>query len=515
MPDNSSNNKRIAKNSIFLSIRMVLVLVISLFSTRVLLSELGVSDYGVYNVVCGFVTMFAFLNNSMSNGIQRFFNYEYGKNGVDGAKQVFNTGLLIQVILAIAIVVIIEPVGVWYVQNKMVIPSDRLEAANWIFQFAVISFVCTILQAPFTASVIAHEKMNFYAAISIFDAVAKLAIVLTLRHLHGDILIWYGFLWMLVSVVNCIIYIIYSRFSFLEIRFKHYPNNTLLKSMLGFSGWNMFGSFSGVMKEQGINLILNFFFGPVVNAARGVAAQVNAALEGFVANITTPARPQIVQSYAKGDLPRTMSLTYAISKLSSFFFIFISLPVIFEIEFVLNLWLGENVPEHTCAFVIIILINTLVATLNSSVSTVVHASGVMREFQLVNSIIGVASVPVAFVLLHFGLSPESAIITTLISKIIAQYFSIIILNKIVPFPMRKYLRMVLLPIAIVLLLSVPIPLLLHICIKPSVLRFLVVGFTTCAAVLLSSYYLGLNTSERKMVLGLLSSFTSKLLKNKR
>lgn len=513
MSDNQLNNKRIAKNSVFLSIRMVLVLVISFYSTRVLLSQLGVSDYGVYNVVCGFVTMFAFLNSSMSNGIQRFYNFEYGKNGPEGAKRVFNTGLLIQILLAISVLAIVEPIGIWYVQNKMVIPADRIMAANWIFQFAVVSFVCSILQAPFSASVIAHEKMDFYAAISIFDAIAKLVIVLFLDYLEGDALIWYGFLWMLITVLNWIVYVVYTRCCFTEIRLKYYSHNELMKSMLSFSGWNMFGSFSGVMKEQGISLVLNLYFGPIVNAARGVASQVNAGLEGFVYNITTPARPQIVQSYAKGDLRRTMSLTYSISKLSSFFFILISLPVIIEANFVLGIWLGDNVPEHTNAFVIIILINTLVATLNSSISTVVHASGVMRNFQLTNSILGVATVPIAFVLLHFGCSPESAILTTLVSKVIAQYFSIVILNKIVSFPLKDYMSKVIMPIIWVLLISVPIPFFLHSILEYGFIRFLSVGATACTAVIASSYYTGLNSGEREILRNMLSVLVSKMGKH--
>ncbi len=300
MSQTKDPNKRIAINSIYMSIRMVFVLCITLYTTRVVLDALGIVDYGIYNVVCGFASMFTFLNTSLSNGIQRFFNFEYGKKGIDGAQKVYNAGLLIQIILAIIIIISCETIGVWYLYNKMVIPPDRIIAAMWVFQFSILSFVFVILKAPYSASVMAHEKMGFYSVLSIIEVVFKLAIVLLIPYLPGDSLIIYGVLFALISFIDFFSFYLYSKINFEEIKINKSFDKCIIKSMLGFSGWNIFGSFSNMMKEQGINLVLNFFCGPIVNAARGVANQVNGGIQGFVTNILIPVRPQIIQSYASG-----------------------------------------------------------------------------------------------------------------------------------------------------------------------------------------------------------------------
>ena len=426
MPDNSSANKRIAKNSVFLTIRMVIVLLISLYTTRVVLKVLGVEDYGVYNVVCGFVSMFAFLNTSMSNGIQRFFNFELGRNGIEGANKVYCTALHIQLILAVIIVVLTESFGLWYLHNKMVVPEGRMVAAEWIFQFSILSFLFVIMQAPYTAAVMAHEKMDFYAVVSVLDVVFKLVIVLILPLFVWDKLILYGILYSLINVVNFSMYYIYSKKRFPEIRYRRQHDRSLFNSMLGFSGWNLFGSFNGVMKEQGINLVINFFFGPIVNAARGVANQVNGGLQSFVTNITMPVRPQVVQSYAQGNLSRTMHLTYSISKLSCCFLLMMAIPISFEIDYVLHLWLGENVPEHAGMFTIIILLTSLVNNLNSATSGVVHATGIMKDYQLWGSLISIASVPIAYVLLKLYPIPELALLAVMICSTLGHFVCLLL-----------------------------------------------------------------------------------------
>lgn len=499
MADNSANNKRIAKNSIFLSIRMVFVLLISLYSTRVLLTALGVDDYGVYNVVCGFVSMFAFLNTSMSNGIQRFFNYEFGKNGNEGAQKVYNTGLIIQVILALGIVATIEPFGIWYIQNKMVIPADRLLAAHWIFQFAMVSFVFNIIQAPYTAAVMAHERMDFYAALSVFDAIIKLAIVIILPYLNGDSLILYGLLWMLISVINWFLYFVYSKKNFVEIKLGYYSNNSLFKSMLVFSGWNMFGTFSGVVREQGLNLIMNMFFGPVVNAARGVAAQINAGLQGFVQNITTPVRPQIVQSYAQKNLGRTMNLTYSISKLSCYFLTMMAIPICVEIDYILGLWLGDNIPEHTSAFAIIVIMCSYQGNLNFAVSTVVHATGKMRNYQFWTSFVKLLSIPMGYILLKQGMMPEFALLTVFVFDWAGHIVALFILRTLIDFSILNYTKKVLVPIVAVIVSSLLVVISVHGIIDNATIRFFVVGFIGVATTSALSYLIGLNKGEKALV----------------
>lgn len=499
MSDNFAANKRIAKNSIVLSIQMVFVLLLTLYTTRVILNILGVDDYGVYNAVCGFVAMFSFLNTSMSNGIQRFFNFELGKNGEDGACKVFNTSIFIQGIFAILIVLLTETIGLWFLYEKMVIPAPRMEAAFWIFQFSIISFLFIIFQAPFRAVVMAHEKMTFYAIISILDAVLKLLIVFALSYLGGDKLIVYGLLFTFINVLDLLLYFIYCKRFFFEIKFRAQFDKKLFHSMLGFSGWNIFGSFANMMREQGINIILNLFFGPIVNAARGVAAQVNGGLQAFVYNLTAAIRPQVVQSYAQGNTERTMRLTFSISKLSCFCLYLLSLPVLLDIDFILKIWLNNNVPEHTSSFVYIIVLTSFLNNLNAAVSGVVHASGKMKVYQLTGCACIMVAIPIAYVALEMGVTPEWALIICSLGTLVAQIVALWVLKSIVDYSIIDYLKKVIWPLLLVVLLSLWISLGVHRELQEGYLRFVITGLTSVVIVSVLIYFLGLDKDERYLV----------------
>lgn len=496
MPDNSENNKRIAKNSIVLTIQMVFVLALTLYTTRVVLNVLGVEDYGVYNVVCGFVSMFTFLNISMSNGIQRFFNFELGKNGLEGATKIFNHALIIQIILMIVIVMFAETLGLWYLNNKMVIPSDRIMAAHWIFQFSVLGFIFIILQAPFTAAVLAHEKMSYYASINLLDAILKIVIVLILPYLSGDRLVIYGLLYALINLLNFVLYFIYTKLNFKEIRIAKSFTKETLKSMLSFSGWNIFGAFSNMMKEQGINLVINLFFGPVVNAARGVAFQVNGGLQSFVTNLTVAMRPQMIQSYAQGNVERTMSLAFTISKLSCLVLFFISLPIILEIDFILDIWLNGAVPDHTATFVYIVIATSFVNNLNSAVSGVVHASGKMKLYQVTGGLCILLSIPAAYLALSMGLAPEWALIMSFVCMSLAQIVALIVLKTIVEYSILRYVKEVIIPFLLVIITSFWLPYICRISIDEGFIRFLVVTLVSFVSTGFITYFIGLNKTER-------------------
>lgn len=510
MPNNSSSNIRLAKNTIFLSVRMVIVLALSLYTTRVLLQVLGVEDYGVYNVVCGFVSMFTFLNTSMSNGIQRFFNYEYGKNDEIGANRVYCTAVQIQFLLAIIVIVLTESIGLWYLHSKMVIPDNRLVAADWIFQFSIVSFLFVIMQAPYTAAVLAHERMGFFSIVSTLDAVLKLVIVLILPHLNIDQLIMYGLLMAGINLVNFSLYYCYCNHLFPEIRLHRIFDRQRFRSMLSFSGWNLFGSFSGIMKEQGINLVMNFYFGPIVNAARGVAAQINSGMQGFVVNITMPVRPQVVQSYARGDLSRSMNLTYSISKISCCFLLMMAIPVSLEIDYILLLWLGNSIPEHTGTFAIIILFTSLVNNLNGATSGIVHATGIMKDYQLWGSLISMSSVPISYLLLRFYHIPELALICVLVCSALGHIVCLFVVRRLVGMPLRSYFRKVIWPIIIVFVTSLFFTLPFHLIIKQEVIRLFVVTFIGCTSVFLSLFFLAFTRSERQLFIHLAKSFANKI-----
>ncbi|MBQ8704159.1 MAG: hypothetical protein IJ524_07270 [Bacteroidales bacterium] len=478
---------------------MVIVLIINLFTTRIVLQALGVVDYGVYNVVCGFVAMFGFLNTSMSNGIQRFFNFEYGKNGEEGANKVYCTSLYIQFALTVVIVLLVEPIGVWCLNHKMVIPPDRLVAAQWIFQFSVLSFVVGIMQAPFSAAVTAHERMGFYAIVSVLDAVLKFAIAFLITVVAEDKLIVYGLLMALISVVNIVVYYIYCKRNFKEIRLKKGLNKYLFKSMLGFSGWNLFGSFSGVMANQGIDLVLNFFFGPIVNAARGVANQVNGAVQAFVLNISMAVRPQVTQSYAIGDINRTMSLTYSVSKITCAIVLVLAIPASLEINFLLQLWLGNNVPEHTAFFTIIILLTSLITNLNWATSGVVHATGIMRNYQVSGSLIRMLSVPIAFVILKYYKIPELALLSVLLCQMVAHAVGLFVVRGLVEMSIRDYCSKVVIPIFMIMILSSGLTWCLHSFMCEGFFRLIVVSIFNLILVSSLFYFFGFNLSEKEMV----------------
>lgn len=501
MGSNLDSNKRIAKNTIFMSIRMVLVLILSLYTTRAVLGVLGVEDYGVYNVVCGFVAMFAFLNTAMSHGIQRFFNYEYGRNGTKGANRVYVTALIIQILLGIIVVALTEIFGLWYLHNKMVIPEGRLFASEWIFQFSVISFLVVIMEVPYTAAVMAHEKMDFYAILSILDAVFRLIIALIIPFFGIDKLIFYGLALLMMRILILLIDFIYCKRKFEEIVIpkRIVFHKELFLSMLGFSGWNLFGAFSNMLRDQGINLILNFFFGPIVNAARGVAMQVNGGVNGLVSSILTPVRPQVVQSYARGEIDRVMNLTYSISKFSLFFLLIICLPLCLEIDFVLKVWLGDNIPQHTQAFIVIILLTNAILVPMSSQAALVHASGKMRNYQVIGGTVKVLSVPISYVMLKMGYGPEWALIMVLLFDAVGLVVGMFIIRTIMPFNIKQYTLKVFVPVTPVVLLPLVASWLVHILVQNDIIRFMTVLIVSSLFCVLAMYVIGMTKAEKTLI----------------
>lgn len=493
-----------------MTIRMVLVMFITFYTSRVILEVLGVVDYGVYNVVAGFVTMFGFFNSSLSNGIQRFYNFELGKSGTEGARRVYNMALVIQFLLALIIVLPTEFIGTWYLHNKMVIPDERMFAAEWIFQLSLLTFVLHIMQVPYTAAVMAHERMNFYAVISVLDVIIKLGGVLIIPFLRGDALILYGVIMAVVALFNLLIYIWYSKNNFDEIKIEKVFRPSLFKDMLSFSGWNVFGTLGQMLKDQGVNLILNFFFGPVVNAARGIANQVNGGLQSFVTNITIPVRPQVVQSYAQGNINRSLNLTYTISKVSCYFLLLMALPILLEIDYVLHIWLGDNIPQYTSIFVVIIVLNSFISNLNSAVSAIVHATGRMKVYQLCGGTISLISVVFVYIAMLIWDIPSMALITILGLDIVRQIVALIVLKSIVTeFSMVRYCRDVVLPLFIVSLLSLVCPMIVYCLMAEGFLRLCAVLLVSTISILGSIYAAGLNNNEKSLMQQLLKNIKAK------
>lgn len=499
MSDNAANNKRIAKNTVFLYIRMAFVLVVSLYTTRVVLNVLGVEDYGIYNVVSGFVTMFSFVNVTMSTGIQRFYNYSFGKGDIEGVNKVYNTALIIQILLAIIIIVLLETFGLWYLESKMVIPDDRMVAARWVYQFTSISLVLVVLQIPYSAAILAHEKMDYYAFVSIFDVVAKLGMAIAIPFVHGDKLIWYGLFFLLVSIINFLLYYVYCKKRFSEIKLYRQNDKSLFRSMLNFSGWNLFGIFAFMFKSQGSNLLLNSFFGPVLNAANGVATMVSNAIQGFQTNIALAFRPQLVQSYASSDFNRTKRLFYSLSKISYILLFVIAVPVIIEINIILKIWLGDSIPDYTVPFTILTIISLVLSGLHAPLTQIIHASGKMKTFQIAMGIIISSVVPLSWIFLKLGYSPVSIYWVAIAITVINNVVCLFITKAVFPFSIKEYLTKVIVPCVVSTILIPIVPIAMAIVIEPSYIRLILICIFDVLGASGVIYFLVLDSSEKNIV----------------
>ena len=488
---------------------MVFVLFVSLYTSRVFLNVLGVVDYGISNVVAGFVSMFGFLNTSLANGIQRFYNAELGRNGKGGVTKVYNTSLVIQGIIAILVAILLETAGLWYLFEKMVIPEDRFDTAFWLYQFSAVSAVLVIMQSPFSAAIMAYEKMNAFAVFSILDVVLKLLFALALPYIDADKLLLYGLFYMSTTLICFILNLVYSKRHFRELHLKKQYSKGMFKDMLSFSGWNLLGTFACMAREQGLNLVLNFFFGPVVNAARGIAYQVSGALQGFVSNLSLAAKPQMVQSYTTGDTSRTIKLMYTMSKLSFIFLFVLSMPIIFNIDYVLHLWLGDVVPEHAATFVVLVIIINFMNNFNAPLSNVVYATGQMRNYELTFSIINLLIIPISFVVLKMGAPAEAVFIVYFIMTIFVQLGCFLVLKEIVTLSLRQYCKKLLAPLFMVAALSVLILYVIHVILPHNIVG---VGIEYICVVFISGvlfYLISLDAAEKNIV----SSIIKKLQKN--
>ena len=431
MSDNSQNNKRIAKNTLMLYIRMLFIMAVTLYTSRVILNTLGVDDYGIYNVVGGVITMLGFVNSSLSGAGARFITYALGEGNKEKQAQVFSTVLIIHYILAVVIVVLGETIGLWFVYNKLVIPEDRMVAAIWVYQCSILTTVISIVSAPFNSLIIAYEKMSAFAYISILEVLLKLGIVFLLVYLPFDKLIVYAILLMLVQVIIRFTYTLYCRRHFDESKAKTRFCPQLAKEIASYAGWTINGNLAIVANSQGINILLNLFFGPAVNAARGIAAQVQGAIMTFVSNFQTAVNPQIIKSYAANELQYMHSLIIRSTKFGFYLLLLIAFPVIFCIKPILKIWLGI-VPEHTESFVVIMLLTGLITPMSVALINAIHATGDIRKFQIYEGTSLLLTLPIAYIILKFSdVSPEIVMVTCFAVELFTQFIRIwIVLPKI-------------------------------------------------------------------------------------
>ena len=474
---------------------------VSIYTTRVVLNVLGVEDYGIYNVVCGFVSMFGFLNTSLSNGIQRFYNYEETNGGSEALKRVFQTAFLIQLCLAILVFILVEGIGIWYINNKMVLPECRVPAANWVFQCSVISLILVIFQIPYSAAILAQEKMDYYAIVSIIDVLLKLLIVLALPYFSGDYLVVYGVLQVLVSLLNFVLYVGYSKKCFSELTLENVFYKDLFVSIFKFSGWNVLDTFAWMTQNQGVNMVINLFRGTSVNAARGVAGQIQVAISSLCSNLVIAFRPQLVQSYAGGDLIRTKKMMYSMSKIMFILYFALALPLCVEIDYILNLWLGNNVPPYTAQFTILALISMIPRNFTMALSQVVHATGKLSRYEITTCFVVMLSLPLSYIALKVGYSVISVYCIDL-AVFIALFIScLLVFRTIFPLSVPDYLKRVMAPCALLAILAVSFSIAIRsLMAESSFVRLVVVVISSIIAVVFLSFIIVLDKNERRLVL---------------
>ena len=491
-------------------------MIISLYTTRIVLQVLGVVDYGIYNVVCGFVTMFNVFNTCLNTGANRFYNIAIGKKEVGGVKRVFNAALAIQLILILIIVVLIESVGLWYVNNKMVIPADRLFIAKWIFQFAVFSLVLLVLQTPYSAALLSYEKMDYYAFVSIVDVLLKLGFVIALQYVSLDKLLFYGLLMMIVSVVNFLMYFIYCRTHFDEMRIHLPIEKKTFKELLSFSAWSLLDPITMMAKGQGSNMVLNFYFGPIVNAAYGIANQISHAIDGFTQNIAVAFRPQIIQSYSCGEYERTKKLMYSMSKINYMLHLMLIIPIVIEIKYILNLWLGDDYPVYAVSFAPLVMIIATINCLHAPISTVMVATGKIKKIKTVSLIVISSVIPISIVCFVLGLSPVATFVVLLCLTIINIATSVIIMCQTFPtIKIGNYLTSVILPCLLFSVLVIVLPIALTFLMSASFLRLILLCVVSLISAVFVGYVIVMNKDEKALVKSIANDFKNKKLRKKR
>lgn len=501
MESQKENTKRIAKNTIMLYIRMLFGMLVSLYTSRVVLQALGVEDYGIYNVVGGVVSMFSMISSSLSSSVSRFLTFELGKRNIEGLKRIFSTSLSIHVVLSLIIVILSETIGLWFLNTHMTIPEYRLYAANMVFHASLFSFVIGLLSVPFNASIVAHEKMTAFAYIGVLDIILRLIIVLFIAYSGYvfDRLIVYSLLSVLVSFIMQLIYWVYCKHNFKECSFTISFDSYYWKKMSSFAGWNFIGCSSVLLKDQGVNILLNMFCGPIVNAARGISMSVNNAISSFAYNFTTAVNPQITKSYASGDEKYMFFLIEKSARFSYYILLLLSLPVMFQTDFILSLWLVDY-PEHTVGFVRLVLILSLIGIISNPLINLQLATGKLRDYQLSVGGLSLMNFPLTYLCLKVGLPPESTLMVAIFIAICCLFLRLYFLKSMVGLQTKRFISNVLYNILIVTIFSCIIPIFVQIYLKNDFIEFFIVTLVCVFGTLVCIFFIGLNYNERIFII---------------
>ena len=498
MSNNSEANKRIAKNTMLLYIRMGVMMIISFFTARITLEALGVVDYGINNVVGGLVSMFSLISSSLSSSVSRFITFGLGKGDKKELNTIFSTSVNIHVILAVIVVIAIETIGIWFLNNKMVIPAERLTAAHWILQSSTVLFAVGLLSTPYNAAIIAHERMDVYAYFTFFDVFARLAIIFSIKYYGGDRLILLAIISLIPPLIKQFYYWHFSKKNFEECTYHAVWDKKIFKEMFGFAGWNFFGNSAYILNTQGINMLINIFFGVALNAARGIAVQVMSTVEQFAGNFTVAINPQITKSCASGDSKHLFFLIKKSSKFNFFLMLILVAPIILECRTILTIWLGK-VPEHTVNFVILSLTRSLTLIISNSLLTAILATGIIKRYQILVVITTIWVFIFTYFAFEMGLPPETTYLIHILIYIILDWIRIQYAKKLIGLEVSTFIKDVILRCLIVTFCVSILPTFIAYNFEPSTTRLLISAPTTVIYSIIIIYIIGLDAQEKNSI----------------
>lgn len=505
MADSIQNNKKIAKNTLLLYIRMILLMGISLYTSRIVLNQLGVDDYGIYNVVGGIIVVLSFLNGAMAGATQRFMNVEMGRRDMQALRRVFSTSIHIHIMVSVVVLILAETIGLWFLNTQMNIPSGRMYAAQWVYQLSVASAIVGMVSIPFNAAIIAHEKMSAFAYISIFEGTMKLLIAFSLMIANVDKLILYATLIFIVGIINRIIYGIYCSRHFEECRNTSWDiDRPMMRQMLSFSGWTIFGNLGYILHTQGIAIVINLFFNVAVNAAQGIANQINGIVTQFVGNFLTALNPQVVKTYAAGELDNMHNLIIRGCKIAFCLLAFFVIPLVLEAPTILSVWLGV-VPEYAVLFVRLVLIISLCNSFSGLLGTAKGATGDIKNYQITLTTIGAFHVPLAWLAFELGCGPEYSMYIYLAIVIILQIVRVWFVCNSLHLSKRRLFVEVVMRCLGVFVMSLILPIILHYSLSVSLLSTILICFTSMACVVIATLFVALTQHERDLLISFVTN----------
>ena len=501
--DTSANNKRIMKNTLVLYVRMFFIMAVTLYTSRVVLKVLGVEDFGIYNVVGGVVAMMGLLKGAMTSATVRFFTFELGRGDNEQLRKTFCISIMIYFLICFVFVVFAETVGLWFLDSQLTIPPERMVATRWVYQFTIILVATEMICQPYNAVIISHEEMTFYAYVSIIEVGLRLMAVYLLQIIPLDHLAIYGFMMMIISIIVCMTYHYYCRKKYYECSFQIYKDKSLFIRILTYSGWNLFGSASALVRGQGLNILLNIFFNPAVNAARGIAYQINGAISQFSNNFYTAVRPQITKYYAQNDLANMFKLIFRSSKLSFFLNLMLGIPLLIETPHIIDLWLGQ-VPEHVVIFSRLIIIISLVDAMAHPLMTSIHSTGHVSLYQSLVGSMNILNLPISYIFLKYGKPPVTVFYVSLTITTLSLFVRLIIVKRYIPtFPVYDYIMKVFGICMLVSFLSLVVPSIIYFILPYSLSRIVLVCLFSELFIFIIIYIIGLRNDERAFVIQIL------------